>query len=80
MNDEDKTPDEYPPDRTGKCAYTVPSGSHGVASGIYGLAFIGAAVYYIGHAATFWLGVFGILKALVWPAILIYNVLEYLKM
>jgi len=49
-------------------------------NGIYGLAFIGAVVYYIQHATTFWMGVLGFFKALVWPAFLIYNLLEYLKM
>jgi hypothetical protein len=48
-------------------------------SGIYGLAFIGAAIYFIQHATTFWEGVVGILKALVWPAVLIYKCLEFLK-
>ena len=53
----------------------------GAASGgIYGLAFIGALVYFIQHADTFWIGVLGFLKALVWPAILIYKILEFLKM
>ena len=52
----------------------------GPSGGIYGLAFIGAAIYFIQHATTFWGGVLGILKALVWPAILIYKCLEYLKM
>jgi hypothetical protein len=49
-------------------------------SAIYGLGFIGAAIYFIQHAATFWTGVLGVLKALVWPAILIYHALEYLKL
>jgi hypothetical protein len=49
-------------------------------NGVYGLAFIGAVVYYIQHAVTFWMGVVGFFKALVWPAFLIYNLLEYLKM
>jgi hypothetical protein len=53
---------------------------NGIPSGVYGLAFIGAAVYYIQHAATFWIGVLGFLKALVWPAFLMYRVLELLKM
>ena len=44
---------------------------------VYGLAVIGATVYYIQHATTFWFGVFGILKALVWPAMLAYAVLGY---
>lgn len=48
--------------------------------GIYGLAFVGAAVYFIQHSATFWEGVLGFLKAVVWPAILMYKLLEFLKM
>ncbi|HEY3295939.1 MAG TPA: hypothetical protein VGL38_10910 [bacterium] len=54
--------------------------SHGVSSGVYGMAFIGAAIYYIEHASTFWEGVLGLLKAMIWPAMLIYKLLEYLKM
>jgi len=46
--------------------------------GIYGLAFLGALIYYIQHAQTFWMGVLGVLEALVWPAILIYKLLELL--
>lgn len=49
-------------------------------NGIYGLAFIGAAVYYIQHAPTFWMGVLGFLKALVWPAFLIYDLMKFLEM
>lgn len=48
------------------------------ASAVYGLGFIGAAVYFIGHAATFWLGVFGFFKALVWPALLVYQAFAFL--
>ena len=47
---------------------------------VYGLAFIGAAVYFIQHSASFWEGVLGFIKALVWPAILMYKLLEFLKM
>ncbi len=47
---------------------------------VYGLGLIGAAVYYIGHAATFWLGVLGFLKAIVWPAMLVYELMNYLHM
>ncbi len=47
---------------------------------VYGLGFIGALVYYIGHATTFGMGVVGVLKAIVWPALLIYKVLEMLNM
>lgn len=40
---------------------------------IYGLGLIGAAVYFISHATGFWMGVLGFLKALVWPAFLVYE-------
>jgi len=40
------------------------------------LAFIGAAVYFISKANGFWDGVLGFLKALVWPAFLVYVVLK----
>jgi len=56
------------------------SSSNGMAGGVYGMAFIGAAIYFIQHAATFWMGVLGFIKALVWPAVLIYKMLEFLKM
>lgn len=46
----------------------------------YGFGFIGALVYYIGHATTFWLGVLGFFKAIVWPALLVYELLKYLNM
>lgn len=52
----------------------------GASEAVYGLGFIGALVYYIGTAATFWLGVLGFLKALVWPALLVFEALKYLNM
>ena len=42
---------------------------------IYGLGFVGAAVFYVQHADNFWAGVIGLLKALVWPAFLVYKLL-----
>ncbi|MDD4008431.1 MAG: hypothetical protein PHQ67_01315 [Fermentimonas sp.] len=45
---------------------------------VYGLGFIGAAIYYISTATGFWMGVLGFLKALVWPAFLVYEALKYL--
>jgi hypothetical protein len=41
---------------------------------------IGAAVYFIGHAATFWAGVLGLLKALVWPAFVVFELMRHLEM
>jgi hypothetical protein len=46
---------------------------------VYGLGFVGAAIYFIQHADAFWVGVLGILKAIVWPALLIYKLLGFLK-
>jgi len=54
--------------------------NNGVSSGIYGLAFIGAVVYYFQHATTFAAGVLGLVKAIFWPAVLVYKLLEFLKM
>jgi hypothetical protein len=47
---------------------------------IYGLGIIGAAVYFIQHSTGFWMGVLGVLKALVWPALVLYKVLALLQM
>jgi hypothetical protein len=43
----------------------------------YFLAVIGAAVYYISATTGFWNGVLGLLKALVWPAFLVFEVLKF---
>jgi hypothetical protein len=52
----------------------------GVTSGVYGLAFLGAAIYYIQHAASFWEGILGVLKAIIWPLMLVYKLLEFFNM
>ncbi len=46
----------------------------------YFLAVLGAAIYYVSTAAGFWAGVLGILKALVWPAFLIFEIMKFLGM
>lgn len=50
----------------------------GPASAVYGLGLIGAAVYFIGAATSFWTGVLGFLKAIVWPAFLVYEAFKSL--
>jgi len=47
--------------------------------GSYGLGFIGALIYFLQHASSFWMGVVGVLKAIVWPAYLIYHLFLFLK-
>ena len=47
---------------------------------IYFLGFIGASVYFISTAAGFWVGVLGFLKAIVWPAFMVYEAFLYFAM
>ena len=42
----------------------------------YGLGVLGAAIYYISVAGGFWMGVLGVLKALVWPVFLVFELLK----
>ncbi len=60
--------------------YIMDSDKHGSssASAVYGLGFIGALVYFISAATGFWMGVVGVLKSVVWPAILVYEALKAL--
>ena len=48
--------------------------------GVYFFGLVGAAIYFIQHASGFWMGGLGILKAMVWPAIFVYKLLDYFKM
>lgn len=43
---------------------------------VYGLGLIGALFYYIQTAANFSEAIWGIIKAILWPAFLIYSVLS----
>lgn len=52
----------------------------GASSAVYGMAFVGALIYFVQHATSFWGVVLGVLKAIVWPVILIYRLLEFLQM
>jgi len=45
---------------------------------VYGLGFIGAIIYYLSEATDFWSGLLGLIKAIVWPAFLIYELLKSL--
>ena len=50
--------------------------SRGGTGGIWFLGFIGALVYYLHfHSGTFWLVVLAFMKAIVWPAFVVYHVL-----
>lgn len=45
---------------------------------IYVMGMLGAAIFYISNATSFWVGVLGILKALVWPVFIVYELFSFL--
>lgn len=45
---------------------------------MYGLGLIGAAIYFIGQSTSFWIGVVGFLKALIWPLFLVLELLKFI--
>lgn len=51
---------------------------HAPGNTVYGMGFIGAVIYYISHATGFWMGLLGFLKAIFWPAFLVYEALKAL--
>ncbi|WP_020523953.1 hypothetical protein [Catelliglobosispora koreensis] len=53
-------------------------GRGGTGSGAYFLGFLGALIYYIQASDGFWQGVLGVLKAIVWPAFVVYELLKFL--
>lgn len=54
------------------------SKSGGASGGAYFLGMIGAAIYYLGIATSFWMGVLAVLKAIVWPVFVVYELLKFL--
>ena len=55
-------------------------GCHGkgaASNTIYGLGFVGAAIYFISKATSFWMGVIGIFKSIVWPGFIVYELLKF---
>ena len=47
---------------------------------VYGLGLIGALIYFIQSASSFWDGLYGVFQAIVWPAYLVYGLLHFLRM
>ena len=52
---------------------------NGTFGSVYAMAVLGAVVYFVRHATTFGSGVLGVVKGLFWPAVLMYKLLEHLK-
>lgn len=59
------------------CSKNVNCGSGGC---FYFLGALGSAIYYISTAAGFWAGVLGVLKAIVWPAFLVFELMKFIGM
>ena len=57
---------------------TMKGGGAAGGGAVYGFGLIGAAVYFISQATGFWMGVVGVLKAIVWPAFLVYEAFKQL--
>jgi hypothetical protein len=51
--------------------------NHAGSGAVYGLGLVGALVYFLSQAANFETGLIGVLKALVWPAYLVYDALKF---
>lgn len=54
--------------------------SNSSSEAVYGLGFIGAAIYFISTSTGFWMGVLGLLKAIIWPLFMVYEVFKYLNL
>jgi len=59
-----------------KSKATVP----GCGGAVYGLGFLGALFYYLTTAPTLLDGIIGVLKAIVWPAVIVYEIMSFLGM
>lgn len=46
----------------------------------YFLGFLGSAIYFISTSTGFWNGVLGVLKSLVWPAFVVFELMKSLAM
>lgn len=54
--------------------------NHNGSGAIYGIGIIGAFIYYMQQADSFWAVIWGIVKALFWPAVILHKVLGLLGM
>lgn len=54
--------------------------SCGASGTVYGLGFVGALIYFLQHGVGFWPSILSVLKAIAWPAILVYNLLGFLQL
>jgi len=62
-----------------KCCKTK-SNSAPAGGAVYGLGLIGAMIYFISQATGFWLGVLGVLKAIIWPVFFVIDGFKHFNM
>jgi hypothetical protein len=53
---------------------------HGSGGALYGLGFLGALWYYHTTATSLLGGILGVIKAILWPAFLVYGLFKFLGM
>lgn len=52
--------------------------SSGGGNAVYSMGMVGSAIYYIQQADGFWAVIVALLKALVWPAFVVYDLLKFM--
>lgn len=65
-------------DRSDASLVSVGNIKHGGGNAVYSLGMIGALVYYIQQASTFWLFLVALFKGIFWPAFVVYELLKFL--
>jgi hypothetical protein len=61
-----------------KCKIKESVQCNGTGGCAYFLGFLGALIYYVTTAPSFWDAVIGFFKAIVWPAFLVYGLLLFI--
>lgn len=61
---------------TKECGKNSKSAQHGTAGALYFVGFIGSMVYWMQAATNFGAVITGFLKSMVWPAYIVYKLLE----
>ncbi len=56
------------------------NGAAAAGGGMWFLGFIGALIYYMQHAHSFWQVLYGIFQAFFWPAYVVYGLLRLINL
>ena len=52
----------------------------GCSGALYGMGIVGAAIYYLSTSTGFWNALWGIVKAFLWPAFTVFELMKFLGM